>query len=89
MIETKKLVNILLDFGGEKIINYCEDELSRGKSPYNIFTDLSVGLEEIGDKFESGRYFTSDLIVSGSNMKKAVDYLRPLFMEARARALVG
>lgn len=93
MAFTKKLVNILLDFRGEKIITYCEDELSKGTSPYNIFTNLSIGLEEIGDKFESGRYFTSDLIVSGSNMKKAVDYLRPLFIEeskdSKGKVLIG
>jgi methanogenic corrinoid protein MtbC1 len=89
----KKLVSILLDFSGEKIIIYCEDELKKGTSPYEIFTTLSKGLEEIGKKFESGRYFTSDLIVSGSNMKKAVDYLRPLFVkgsnEHKGKVLIG
>lgn len=93
MIETKKLVNILLDFGGEKIINYCENELKKGKSPNDIFTELSVGLEEIGEKFENGRYFTSDLIVSGSNMKKAVEYLKPLFLKdskkPQGKVLIG
>lgn len=93
MMNTKKLVDVLLDFGGEKIIDYCEEELKKGTSPYNIFTDLSKGLEEIGRKYESGRYFTSDLIVSGSNMKKAVDNLRPLFKQessqVKGKVLIG
>lgn len=93
MMNTKKLVDVLLDFGGEKIIDYCEEELKKGTSPYNIFTDLSKGLEEIGRKYESGRYFTSDLIVSGSNMKKAIDNLRPLFKQessqVKGKVLIG
>lgn len=93
MMSTKKLVDVLLDFGGEKIIDYCEEELKKGTSPYNIFTNLSKGLEEIGRKYESGRYFTSDLIVSGSNMKKAIDNLRPLFKQessqVKGKVLIG
>lgn len=78
-MSVKELVDILLDFGGEKIINYCDGELRKGTQPYDIFYNLSKGLDEIGSKYESGRYFTSDLIVSGANMKKAIDKLRPLF----------
>ena len=92
-MDIKQLVDILLDFGGKKILNYCEEELKKGTSPYKIFTDLSEGLEEIGRKYESGRYFTSDLIVSGSNMKKAVENLRPLFKQetgqVKGKVLIG
>ncbi len=78
-MSAKELVDILLDFSGEKIIEYCDGELKKGTQPYDIFNNLSKGLEEIGSKYESGRYFTSDLIVSGANMKKAIERLRHLF----------
>ena len=78
-MSVKELVDTLLDFSGEKIINYCDGELKKGTQPYDIFNNLSKGLDEIGRKYESGRYFTSDLIVSGANMKKAIGKLRPLF----------
>ncbi len=91
--DLKELVNILLDFGGEKIVEYCEEELEKGITPYEIFNDLSRGLDEIGRRYEKGRFFTSDLIVSGSNMKKAIEMLRPRFkMEdapVKGRVLVG
>jgi 5-methyltetrahydrofolate--homocysteine methyltransferase len=75
----KELLDILLDFSGDKIIKYCDGELKKGTKPYDIFNNLSKGLEEIGRKYETGRYFTSDLIVSGANMKKAIDRLRHFF----------
>lgn len=73
------LVRILLDFSGEKVLKYCQKELETGTSPNTIFSNLSIGLEEIGKRYERGRFFTSDLIVSGSNMKKSIEILKPLF----------
>ena len=87
------LMRTLLDFSGEKVLKYCEKELETGTSPNTIFSNLSIGLDEIGKRYERGRFFTSDLIVSGSNMKKAIEMLRPLFkMEETSRkgkAVIG
>jgi 5-methyltetrahydrofolate--homocysteine methyltransferase len=92
-MNTQALVDILLDFSGDKIINYCEEELEKGTSPYEIFDNLSIGLDEIGSRYEKGRFFTSDLIVSGSNMKKAIERLRTLFKKeatsVKGRVLIG
>ena len=73
----KGLVEMLLDFKGEKVLEFCRRRLREGVEPYEVFKELSLGLDEIGKGYERGRYFTSDLIVSGSNMKKAIEYLRP------------
>jgi 5-methyltetrahydrofolate--homocysteine methyltransferase len=75
--DLKSLIDMLLDFKGEKIPEFCKRRLEEGVDPYQVFKELSRGLEEIGRGYERGRYFTSDLIVSGSNMKKAIEYLRP------------
>lgn len=91
--DVKELVDVLLDFVGERVVKYCEEELKKGTAPYDIFDDLSRGLDEIGDRYEKGRFFTSDLIVSGSNMKKAIEMLRPLFKREagsfKGRVLIG
>lgn len=91
--DVRELVDVLLDFSGDKIVKHCEDELKEGISPNEIFNDLSRGLDEIGKRYEKGRFFTSDLIVSGSNMKKAVEFLRPRFERdastIKGRVLIG
>ena len=75
--DVRGIVEMLLDFKGEKIIEFCRERLEEGVNPYDIFEELSMGLDEIGRGYERGRYFTSDLIVSGSNMKKAIEFLKP------------
>ncbi|MEI6292589.1 MAG: cobalamin-dependent protein [Methanomicrobiales archaeon] len=75
------LVSILLDFKGAKIREFCQSKLDSGSDPFTIFGELQHGLEEIGRGYEDSRfrrYFNSDLIVSGRNMKRAIEMLKPL-----------
>jgi trimethylamine corrinoid protein len=94
-IEIKEILDVLLDFKGEKIKDYCLEKLSDGIDPYDIFNELSLGLGEIGKGFESKkfqRYFTSDLIISGRNMRKAVEMLRRRFkrtLKTKGTVIVG
>jgi methanogenic corrinoid protein MtbC1 len=78
----KEILSILLDFKGERVREFCARRIREGISPHGIFAELSAGLDEIGRGFEGKggtRYFTSDLIVSGRNMKRALAILRPHF----------
>jgi len=88
----KEVLEVLLDFKGDKIKDYCARKLKEGVDPYDIIKELSAGLDEIGRGYEDEkfkRYFTSDLIVSGRNMKKAVELLRPHFKrEVKAKGVV-
>ena len=78
----KEILSILLDFRGGRVKEFCEKRIAEGLTPHRIFSELSAGLDEIGRGFEGKgetRYFTSDLIVSGRNMKRALAILRPHF----------
>ena len=77
----KFIVGILLEFGGEKIRDYCRERIASGMDPFVIFSELQDGLEEIGVGYEdraARRYFNSDLIVSGRNMKRAIEVLKTI-----------
>jgi trimethylamine corrinoid protein len=88
----KEILSILLDFKGERVKEFCKRRVEGGMTPHGIFSELSAGLDEIGKGFEGKgetRYFTSDLIVSGRNMKRALEILRPHFPKGgKGRGLV-
>ena len=92
MTGPKEILSILLDFKGERVREFCERRIGDGVTPHEIFSELSAGLDEIGKGFEGSgrtRYFTSDLIVSGRNMKRALAILRPHFpKEGKGKGLV-
>ncbi len=89
------MVSVLLDFKGTKIREYCQSKLVSGADPFTIFSELQAGLEEIGKGYEDPafrRYFNSDLIVSGRNMKRAIDLLKPLLPpknDGKGRVVIG
>ncbi|MDD1669223.1 MAG: cobalamin-dependent protein [Methanomicrobiales archaeon] len=89
---TKEILSILLDFKGERVKEFCRRRIGERITPHGIFSELSAGLDEIGRGFEGKgetRYFTSDLIVSGRNMKRALEILRPHFPRGgKGRGLV-
>jgi 5-methyltetrahydrofolate--homocysteine methyltransferase len=93
--EIRRIIEVLLDFKGNKIKEYCENKLDQSMDPYDIFNELSLGLDEIGKGFEDQkfqRYFTSDLIVSGKNMKRAVEILKKFFkktIKTRGSVVIG
>jgi methanogenic corrinoid protein MtbC1 len=83
-----EILAILLDFKGERVREFCRRRITEGATPHGIFSELSAGLDEIGRGFEgkgATRYFTSDLIVSGRNMKRALEILRPHFSPGGAK----
>ena len=88
----REILSILLDFKGERVKEFCARRIGEGITPHGIFSELSAGLDEIGKGFEGKggtRYFTSDLIVSGRNMKRALAILRPHFPKGgKGRGLV-
>jgi methanogenic corrinoid protein MtbC1 len=84
--ERNLIVGILLEFRGEKIRAFCRERVESGMDPFEIFSELQKGLEEIGGGYEdrtNRRFFNSDLIVSGRNMKRAIDLLKP-YLPARS-----
>lgn len=93
--QIKEILEALLDFKGKKIENYCSQKINDGLQPNDIFKELSLGLDEIGRGFEDEefqRYFTSDLIVSGRNMKKAIEMLKSYFKKTEkpiGKAVIG
>jgi hypothetical protein len=42
------ILEILLDFEGVKVRDYCERKLNEGLNPYDVFKELTKGLDEIG-----------------------------------------
>ncbi|HMK15420.1 MAG TPA: cobalamin-dependent protein [Methanomicrobiales archaeon] len=92
MTDGHEILSILLDFKGGRIRDFCDQRIREGVDPHAIFRELSAGLEEIGRGFEgtgATRYFTSDLIVSGRNMKRALAILRPHFSPGGEKGFPG
>ena len=75
LVELSKMIYELDDL--EKIKAKAEELLDRGVEPKKLIDALSRGLEEIGNRYESGEYFLSELIMGGIIGSEIISVLTP------------
>jgi 5-methyltetrahydrofolate--homocysteine methyltransferase len=63
----------------DQVFGWVENRLDLKTSPHEIMDELSGGLKEIGDRFESGKCFIPELIRGGEIFLKALEMVRPAF----------
>ncbi len=65
-----------------------ESKLDAGEAPLAVLAELQDGMGIVGDKFESGEYYLSELIFAGEIFKRASAPLQDAIAEA-AESAVG
>lgn len=79
----------------ENIKNVAQAAMDDGVDPQTAITEGMVpGMVEVGEKFEAGEYFLSELVVAGEVMKDGVAVMEPYLTaeaaeESRAKAIVA
>ncbi|GEA15198.1 5-methyltetrahydrofolate--homocysteine methyltransferase [Moorella sp. E308F] len=61
----------------EQVLTLVKELLGNGVAPLEIVKALQEGMVEVGNRFESGDYFLSELVMAGEIMKGAMDILEP------------
>jgi corrinoid protein of di/trimethylamine methyltransferase len=65
-----------MDFDG--VIQAAQHAMDGGVAPLKAITDgMAVGMSIVGEKFEKGEFFLSELIVAGAVMKEGMNVIDP------------
>lgn len=65
-----------MDFDG--VIRAAKHAMDAGVAPIKAITDgMAVGMSVVGEKFEKGEYFLSELIVAGAVMREGMAIINP------------
>lgn len=95
---TRDMINLITDrilnFDIEKSRELTRQALQQGISPNEIITQgLLPGLNEIGNDYERGVFFLSELLLAGEAAKAVLEETKPYFRNERhrttARLLIG
>ena len=66
----------------------CEQALSEGVSPLKAINDgMLRGMQVVGDKFQAGEYFLTELIAAGAAMEEGLRILEPHLKKDEARTI--
>ena len=60
-----------------------------GVDPLVILNDCRAGMDQVGDRYSSGEYFLSELMMSANIFKKVVEMVEPLLIEGQGDASLG
>lgn len=89
-----KIANNLAELDSEKLKASLENALQNKISVQEIIREgLGKGMEIVGERYESGKYFLSELIMAGVTMREGMVLIEPYFKgqtsEARGKVLIG
>jgi len=89
MANLNELYNAILAGNLEKSIEVTNCALAGGKNPQSLINDYMIkAMEEIGARFESGKAFVPNLLMSARAMKGALDIIKPL-LKGEANSTLG
>ena len=70
----KSIIN--LDF--KAVVEVAKEAMDAGVDPHTAITDGMVpGMTIVGEKYETGEYFLSELVVAGAVMKEGMEIINP------------
>ena len=73
----EEMKSALVYFEVELLKKKIREALDAGIPGEEIITVLSEGMDVVGEKYETGEYFVTSLIIAGETMKEALQVLEP------------
>lgn len=88
MAEMTDLAQALGDLDEAMAVALVEEKLARGLEPLPILQELQLGMNLVGERFESGEYYLSELIYGADIFQKASAPLQEL-LQGQAQEKLG
>ncbi len=71
------VTNMIVELDIDNVANAVQHQIDAGTNPQDILNALTMGMEEVGRRYEADEYFLAELVLAGDTMKTAFDVLKP------------
>jgi len=75
------LKQAVVDIRYDEIGGLVRDALDAGLGPLEVLDELRAGLKIVGDRYQAGEYFLSQLFLAAETMKSALEVIQPLLLD--------
>ena len=72
-----KLSEAILALNKESVLEIVNQDIDAGRDPLELVEEARLGLEEVGNKFETGEFFLIELIRAAQVFQAAADVFNP------------
>ncbi len=81
-----RVLETVVDLDIDGVAARVREALRAGAAPLDVLNDgLSAGMRAVGERFEAGEYYLTELVLAGEVMKEGLAPLEPLLKEADLR----
>ena len=89
-----EIIESLVRLNSEELKNAIKRALENKISPQKIISEgFGKGMEIVGEKYENGEYFLSELIIAGVTMNEGLELVQPLLksddMKSYGKVVIG
>lgn len=77
----EELITLMADLEEDQLLQRIKERLDAGEDAKALFDACQQGMAVVGERFESGEYFLSDLIMSGEVFSAVSEVITPYFAE--------
>ncbi|MBP2134225.1 methanogenic corrinoid protein MtbC1 [Methanomicrobium sp. W14] len=83
----KEFVDALIDFDESKCIEILNQRIADKEDPKLIIEDVRKATDIVGQRFEEGRFFVSDLMMTGEILSQIMGVLKPVFGDSQMESI--
>ena len=76
------ILNAIRDGNTYDIAELVQSALEADSNPHDVLKAMTTGLDQCGNKFESGEFFLPELIMAGDAFTEAMKVLEPLLVKS-------
>jgi methanogenic corrinoid protein MtbC1 len=90
-----KVSDAIAELDGDAVRAAVQTDLDNGRDPLELIDEARLGLQEVGDRFDTGQYFLIELIRASQVFQEASDLINPKLRElygsgvSRGKVLIG
>ncbi|MDK2975445.1 MAG: hypothetical protein PWP08_1816 [Methanofollis sp.] len=82
----EEFINALVDLDETTCLDLLKKRIEAQEDPFVILEDVRKGTDVVSERFEEGRYFVSDLMMSGEILKEIMAELKPAFGDTKMKS---
>jgi methylmalonyl-CoA mutase cobalamin-binding domain/chain len=71
------------------VMDLVDQAVAEDVSALSILNDCRAGMDYVGEKYDTGEYFLSELIMSADIFKKVVEKIEPLLLDGQRTSALG
>jgi methylmalonyl-CoA mutase cobalamin-binding domain/chain len=86
---SRDLAAALIELKRDEVLEEVTSRASSGVEPLTILDELRQGMSAVGERYQEGEYFLSELMLSADLFEKAVTVLNPYLERARPAEVLG